>query len=121
VFLGPHRLASYDGHGSLLSSPTASSLAACSTAAASPAQVGMKKRLPGRTKKLTRLAAAQAAMPWPNRRARPRLPVPPPFPPMKATDQELQKHDKFTRYPSFRPETCGYNCSSWSIGEGSMM
>jgi transposase len=89
VFLGPHRLASYDGDGALLSSPTASSLAACSTAsrdglhstarvdrpaprppltrsapaAASPAQVGTKKRLPGRTKKLTRLAAAQAAMP----------------------------------------------------------
>jgi hypothetical protein len=88
VFLGPHRLASYDGHGALLSSPTASSLAPCSTAsrdglhsaervdgsaprppltrsarAAPPsAQVGTKKRLPGRTKKLIRLAAAQTAM-----------------------------------------------------------
>jgi hypothetical protein len=89
VFLGPHRLASYDGCGALLSSPTASSLAACSTAsrdglhgaarverpaprppltrsalaAGSSAQVGTKKRLPGRTKKLTTLAAAQAIMP----------------------------------------------------------
>jgi transposase len=89
VFLGPHRLASYDGHGALLPSPTASSLAACSTAsrdglhgaarverpaprppltrsalaAGSSAQVGTKKRLPGRTKKLTTLAAAQAIMP----------------------------------------------------------
>jgi hypothetical protein len=88
VFLGPHRLASYDGHGALLSSPTASSPAACSTAsrdglhgaervdgparrppltrsaraAPSSAQVGTKKRLPGRTKKLTGLAAAQIVM-----------------------------------------------------------
>jgi hypothetical protein len=89
MFLGPHRLASYDGHGALLPSPTASSLAACSTAsrdglhrparvakpaprppltrsaraAPSSAQVGTKKRLPGRTKKLTGLAAAQATVP----------------------------------------------------------
>jgi hypothetical protein len=86
VFLGPHRLASYDGCGALLSSPTASSLAACSTAsrdglhggddrpaprppltrparaAPSSAQVGTKKRPPGRTKKLTGPAAAQATV-----------------------------------------------------------
>ena len=88
VFLGPHRLAIYDGNGTLLR-PTASSLAACSAAsrdglnsaervarpaprppltrpalAASPsARIGTKKRPPGRTKKLTRGAASQAAMP----------------------------------------------------------
>ena len=88
VFLGPHRLAIYDGNGTLLC-PTASSLAACSAAsrdglnsaervarpaprppltrpalAASPsARIGTKKRPPGRTKKLTRVAASQAAMP----------------------------------------------------------
>jgi transposase len=89
VFLGPHRLASYDGHGALLCAPTAASVAACSTAsrdglhsaervdrpaprppltrsarAASPsARVGTKKRLPGRTKKRIKLAVAQTAMP----------------------------------------------------------
>jgi transposase len=89
VFLGPHRLASYDAGGALLVRPNASSLAACSTAsrdglasaervdrpaprppltrsapaASLSARVGTKKRLPGRTKKLTKLAAPQAAMP----------------------------------------------------------
>jgi transposase len=89
VFLGPHRLASYDSNGTLLGAPTATSLAACSAASrdglpsaapiARPAprppltrparaasqlsRVGTKKRLPGRTKKLTRLAASQAAVP----------------------------------------------------------
>jgi len=88
VFLGPHRLARYDAHGALIVRPTAPSLAACSTASRdglhgaervdSPAQrppltrsapaaslsarVGTKKRLPDRTKKLTKLAAPQAAM-----------------------------------------------------------
>jgi hypothetical protein len=83
VFLGPHRLAIYDSNGTLLR-PTASSLAAGSAAsrdgldsaervarpaprpalAASPsARVGTKKRPPGRTKKPTRVAASQAAMP----------------------------------------------------------
>jgi len=70
-------------------------------AASSPAQVGTKKRLRGRTKKLTRLAAAQAAMSWPNRRAvcafRSAA-----ISTLKATDHELQKHDKFIRYQQRR-------------------
>jgi transposase len=89
VFLGPHRLASYDADGKLLVRPTASSLAAGSTAsrdglhsagrtnrpaprppltrsapaASLSARVGTKKRLPDRTKKPAKLAASQAAMP----------------------------------------------------------
>jgi transposase len=74
VGLGPHRLAHYSADGVLLSSPTASSLAACSgssrtsphgrakcasltapaRAADGHARVGAKKRASSRTKKLTR-------------------------------------------------------------------
>jgi transposase len=89
VFLGPHRLASFAGDGALLVLPTAASLAACSTAsrdcletaaraarpgrrppltrsaraAAPPVRVGTEKRIPGRTKKQTKLGEAPAAMP----------------------------------------------------------
>jgi transposase len=104
VFLGPHQLARYDRDGRLLP-PTEISLAACSTgsrdglaraqpgapperrppltrsarAAPSPARVGTKKRPPGRTKKLTRVVRPAVAMPsQTSRRARPRLPAPPP-------------------------------------------
>lgn len=89
LFLGPHRLASYAGDGALLVAPTAASLAACSTAsrdgletavrvarlerrppltrsaraAAPPVRVGAEKRLPGRTKKPTKLVRTPAAMP----------------------------------------------------------
>jgi len=89
VFLGPHRLASYASDGALLIAPTAASMAACSTAsrdgletavrAAKPerrppltrsaraasrrARVGAEKRLPGRTKKRTKVVEAPAAMP----------------------------------------------------------
>ena len=88
VFLGPHRLASYHSDGTLLDPPTAPSLAACSTAsrdglatperAARPARrppltrsaraasrharVGAEKRLPGRTKKRTKVVPATANM-----------------------------------------------------------
>jgi transposase len=87
VFLGPHRLASYASDGTLLV-PTATSLAACSTASrdglakpergapparrppltrsarAAPrqARVGTKKRFPGRTKKRTKIARPALAM-----------------------------------------------------------
>jgi transposase len=87
LFLGPHRLASFASNGTLLVS-TATSLAACSTAsrdglakperAATPArrppltrsaraaprqaQVGTKKRSPGRTKKLTKIAQPAVAV-----------------------------------------------------------
>jgi|HubBroStandDraft_3_1064219.scaffolds.fasta_scaffold63636_1 transposase len=88
VFLGPHRLASYASDGALLLPPTASSLAACSTAsrdgleAAAPAsmparrppltrsaraaahvlRVGTKKRLPDRTKKQSKVVDAITPM-----------------------------------------------------------
>jgi transposase len=87
VFLGPHRLASYASDGTLLV-PTATSLAAGSTASrdglakpergapparrppltrsarAAPrqARVGTKKRFPGRTKKRTKIARPAVAM-----------------------------------------------------------
>jgi transposase len=89
VFLGPHRLASYASDGALLVPPTTVSLAACSTAssdglaqgeraatparrpsltrsaraAARSARVGAEKRLPGRTKKPTKVVEPPAAMP----------------------------------------------------------
>jgi transposase len=69
VFLGPHRLASYDANGALLVRPNAPSLP--------------PRKPPCHD---------------PKRRARPRLPGTPLSPPMKATDHELQKHDIFTRY-----------------------
>lgn len=88
IFLGPHRLASYDADGKLLVPPTAVSLATCSAAsrdglakparqaksarrppstrsaraAARPPQVGTGKRLQGRTKKRTKAIEARAIM-----------------------------------------------------------
>ena len=123
VFLGPHRLASYASDGVLLVPPTAASLAACSPAsrdsletvlraakperrppltrsaraAAPPVRVGAEKRIPGRTKKQTKLGEAPTVM-----TQHAAGPSPPSGPAggftMKATDHALQKYDKFTRY-----------------------
>src|SRR6516165_5536180 len=61
VFLGPHRLASYDGHGALLSSPTASSLAACSTASRDGLHSAARVDRPAPRPPLTRPAPAAAS------------------------------------------------------------
>ena len=54
VFLGPHRLASYNADGGLLASPAASSLAPCSTASRdgleTPAPVAKPERRPPLTR-----------------------------------------------------------------------
>jgi hypothetical protein len=61
VFLGPHRLASYDGDGALLSSPTASSLAACSTASRDGLHSTARVDRPAPRPPLTRSAPAAAS------------------------------------------------------------
>jgi hypothetical protein len=61
VFLGPHRLASYDGHGALLSSPTASSLAACSAASRDGLHSAARVDRPAPRPPLTRPAPAAAS------------------------------------------------------------
>jgi hypothetical protein len=112
VFLGPHRLASYDGHGALLSSPTASSLAACSTASRDGLHSAARVDRPAPRPPLTGLRS----LPHHQRRSGRRNGLP--FPPMKATDHELQKHDKFTRYqhPSVQRRLRSWTLSAEHFG-----
>ena len=125
VFLGPHRLATYDADGKLVAAPAATSLAPGSSASraglaaprpgtrparrppstrpsrGAPTEVraGTKKRVSTRAKRrpCPPLEAWSAAPSTPSGAARSTA--------TKATDHELPKHDKSTRYGQRRSES----------------